>query len=129
MSARDITPEQIHAVDLFIAGPPGGNPKKARARQTVTAARMLMAVDKLIDEAAECRIPIPGLLEIREWLVHNIEANCADAAPPLPAIDWNDKVKDAVTASNLAARRGTAADYARARENEARARAEAKAAA
>lgn len=125
MSARDLTPEQLNAVDLFISGPPGGNPKKARARQVVTAARMIVAVDKLIGEAAQCRIPAPGLLELREWLVYNIEENCAAAAPPLPAIDWNDKVKDAVTASNLAARRGTSVDYAKARENEAKARAEA----
>ncbi len=80
MSARDITPEQIAAVDLFISGPPGGNPHRARARQVCTAARMIVAVDKLIAEAAVCRIPAPGLLELREWLEFNILQNCEAAS-------------------------------------------------
>lgn len=121
MSARDITPAQIAAVDRFIAGPPGGNPKKARARQVVTAARMIVAVDKLIAEAAECRISAPGLLEIRDWLVFNVEENVAAAAPPLDIKP--DPVKDAAAASVVAARFGSAADYAAAREAEAAARA------
>jgi hypothetical protein len=123
MSARDLTPEQINAVDRFIAGPPGGNPRKARARQTVTAARMVCAIDKLLAEAADCRIPAPGLIEIREWLVFNIEENVAAAAPPLPAIDWNDPVKAAVTNSTAAAVKGDKAAYAAARVAEVKARA------
>lgn len=88
MSARDLpaavspapTPEQIAAVDLFISGPPGGNPHRARARQVCTAARMIVAVDKLLDEAAVCRIPAPGLLELRGWLEFNILENCEVAS-------------------------------------------------
>lgn len=121
MSARDITTEQLTAVDLFISGPPGGNPKKARARQVCTAARMIVAVDKLLAEAADCRIAAPGLLEIRDWLVLNIETNCAAAMPSLDIRP--DPVKDAVAGSNLAARRGTSADYQAARKAEAEARA------
>lgn len=121
MSARDLTPEQLTAVDLFISGPPGGNPKKARARQVCTAGRMIVAVDKLLAEAADCRIAAPGLLEIRDWLVHNIEANCAAAMPPLDVRP--DPVKDAIAGSNVAARSGNAAAYAAARQIEAAARA------
>lgn len=121
MSARDITPEQIAAVDLYIAGPAAGNPHKARTRQVVTCARMVVAVDRLIAEAAECRIAAPGLLELREWLVYNISDNCAAAAPPLNV--QPDPVKDACAASVVAARFGTAEAYAEARRAESEARA------
>lgn len=79
MSARDITPAQLSAIDAAISRPPCGNPHRARTRQTVTTARMIAAVDVLIAEAAEARIAANGLLEIREWLVFNVESNVADA--------------------------------------------------
>lgn len=121
MSARDLSPEQLSAVDRFIMGPPGGNPKKGRGRQVCTAARMIVAIDRLLSEAADCRIPAPGLLEIREWLVFNIEENCAAAAAPLDI--QPDAVKDACAASVVAARSGNPAAYAAARKAEADARA------
>lgn len=67
MTARDISPEQVEAVDRFISGPAQGNPRKALARQICAVARMLAWCDLLISEAAEARIAAPGILEIREW--------------------------------------------------------------
>lgn len=112
------------AVDRYISGRPKGDPIKARKRQVFTAARVLVACDLLITEAAECRISAPGFLEIRDWCEYSLtEIACQDAdrlrIEP-------DPVKDAVAGSVLAARSGNPEKYEAARVIEAQARRDAK---
>jgi hypothetical protein len=123
MSARDLTPDQIAAFERFIAGPAGGSPSRARARQVATVARMLVYIDKLLIEAADARIIAPGLVEIREWLCFNLTEHATAAAPALNI--QPDPIKDAQAAAVLAARRGNSADYAAAQAAESAARASA----
>jgi hypothetical protein len=117
---RDVTPEQIAAVDRFIAGPAAGDPRKARRRQIVTVAKMLVACDTLTTEAADARIPAPGILEIREWCEYNLTETACLAAPCLNIEP--DAIKDAVAGSVLAARGGNPEKYKAARAVEAAAR-------
>jgi hypothetical protein len=122
MSARDdVTPEQIEAVDRFISGPAAGDRHKARARQITAVARMLVYCEILITEAAEARIPAPGILELRAWAEYCLTEHACIASPPLNI--QPDPVKDAVAASVAAARSGNGARYAAARAEEADARA------
>lgn len=116
MTARDISADQIAAFERFIAGPAGGSPAKARARQVATVARMLVYTDKLIAEAAAARIGAPGLLELREWLAFNLDTHAAALAPALDVRP--DPLKDARAAAVSAARKGDRAAYLAAREQE-----------
>lgn len=120
MTARDFPPEQIEAVDAYIAGKPHGNKRRARSRQIATVARILMAADQLIGEAAEARISAPGLLEIRDWCDYSLTEIAIQDAPRLYVEP--DAVKDAVAGSVLAARSGDPEKYAEARAVEADAR-------
>ncbi|MCX7165699.1 MAG: hypothetical protein NTV11_05435 [Rhodocyclales bacterium] len=120
MTARDLSPEQIKAVDAYIAGKPHGNKKLARSRQIVTVARILVAADQMITEAAEARISAPGLLEIRDWCDYTLTEIAIQDAPRLYIEP--DAVKDAVAGSVLAARSGDPKKYAEARALEADAR-------
>jgi hypothetical protein len=120
MTARDLPPEQIEAVDAYIAGKPHGNKKRARSRQIATVARILVAADQMITEAAEARISAPGLLEIRDWCDYSLTEIAIQDAPPLNVKP--DPVKDAVAGSVLAARSGDPEKYAEARALEADAR-------
>ena len=121
MTARDLPPEQIEAVNRFISGPAAGDPRKARARQITTVARMLVYCDILVTEAAEARIPAPGILELRAWAEYCLLEHACAAAPPLNLDP--DLIKDACAESVVAARSGNADRYAAARAAEAAARA------
>jgi hypothetical protein len=118
-----LTAEQLDAADRYIAGPAAGDPRKARARQVSTLATILVACDTLIAEAAEARIPAPGILEIREWCDYGLTEIACLAAPRLNIEP--DAIKDAVAGSVVAARRGNPEKYKAARAVEAQARAEA----
>ena len=120
MTGRDFPPEQIEAVDAYIAGKPHGNKRRARSRQIATVARILVAADQMITEAAEARISAPGLLEIRDWCDYSLTEIAIQDAPPLNVKP--DPVKDAVAGSVLAARSGDPEKYAEARALEADAR-------
>ncbi|MBI5792794.1 MAG: hypothetical protein HZA63_15090 [Rhodocyclales bacterium] len=117
-----LSAKQLAAADRAIAGPAAGDPRKARARQIATVGTFLVACDILITEAAEARIPAPGILEIREWCEFNLTEHACLAAERLNIRP--DAVKDAVAGSVLAARSGDPAKYATARAIEAQARRE-----
>jgi hypothetical protein len=114
------TPEQVAAADRFIMGPAAGDPRKAIARQVATIATMLVACDTLAAEAAEARIPAPGILEIREWCEYSLTETACRLAPRLDIKP--DAIKDAVAGSVLAARSGDPEKYRAARDIEAAAR-------
>ena len=120
MSARDVTPDQIAAVDRYVSGEPKGDPKKALSRQIVAVGRIFVAVDQLIGEAAEARIAAPGILEIRDWCSYNLTEHACLSAQRLNIEP--DAIKDAVAGSVLAARSGNPEKYAEARALEADAR-------
>lgn len=116
-----LTPEQIEQFDKYVQGPARGNPHRARSRQVVLMCKLTVWLDMLIREAAEARIPAPGLLEMREWATYCVLENAAAVAPPLDIKP--DAVKDALADATIAARRGDKAGYAAARQREAEARA------
>lgn len=118
-----LSAEQLAAADRAIAGPAAGDPRKARARQVSTLATILIACDTLITEAAEARIPAPGVLEIRDWCDYGLTEIACLAAPRLNIEP--DAVKDAVAGSVVAARSGNPEKYRAARAVEEQARAEA----
>jgi hypothetical protein len=118
-----LSAEQLAAADRFISGPAAGDPRKARARQVSTLATILVACDTLLTEAAEVRIPAPGILEIHEWCDYALIEIACLAAPRLNIEP--DAIKDAVAASVVAARSGDPSKYEAARALEAQVRGEA----
>ena len=89
-------------------------------RQVLTLLRVVDAMDKLIDEAAEAKVACPSCLEIREWALSGIEELSLKFTAPLNLKP--DAIKDSIAASVLAARQGTPEQYASARRQEQMAR-------
>lgn len=52
----------------------------ARGRQVLLLTAIMPKIDQLLIEAAQARVPAPGLLEIREWCEFSLEENATAAA-------------------------------------------------
>lgn len=51
----------------------------ARARQVLLMTVILDKLDIVLQDAAKARIPAPGLIELRQWAVFNLEENAEHA--------------------------------------------------